>query len=119
MSDFLKIVGDSVRIYRKAKGLTQEELAEQAGLQSTYIGGVERGERNISLDTLDKILRGLDISAYQLFKTNKSTVDLKELDKKRKIEVINDLLIDRDEKEIVLVYELIKDIVKIVDKDTK
>lgn len=44
---------------RKAKGWTQEQLAEAAGLHYSYIGGIERGDRNISLETLEKIITGL------------------------------------------------------------
>lgn len=62
MSDFLKLVGENIRFLRKKRGLTQEELAEQINLQQAYIGGVERGERNISMLTLQKIAIGLEVS---------------------------------------------------------
>lgn len=52
--------GQRVRELRLAKGWTQEELAERTGLHPTYIGGVERGERNLGLDNLLKIARALD-----------------------------------------------------------
>ncbi|WP_152679707.1 helix-turn-helix domain-containing protein, partial [Paenibacillus sp. IHB B 3415] len=47
-------VGSRIRELRKAKGWTQEQLAEAASLHYSYIGGVERGDRNISLETLEK-----------------------------------------------------------------
>ncbi|EOO16121.1 MULTISPECIES: helix-turn-helix domain-containing protein [Bacillus cereus group] len=62
MSDFLKLIGENIRFLRKKRGLTQEELAERINLQQAYIGGVERGERNISMLTLQKIADGLDVS---------------------------------------------------------
>ncbi|MBK5493202.1 MULTISPECIES: helix-turn-helix domain-containing protein [Bacillus] len=62
MSDFLKLIGENVRFLRKKRGLTQEELAERINLQQAYIGGVERGERNISMLTLQKIADGLEVS---------------------------------------------------------
>ncbi|QWH88405.1 helix-turn-helix domain-containing protein [Bacillus toyonensis] len=62
MSDFLKLVGENIRFLRKKRGLTQEELAERINLQQAYIGGVERGERNISMLTLQKIADGLEVS---------------------------------------------------------
>ena len=46
----------------RKRGLTQEELAERINLQQAYIGGVERGERNISMLTLQKIADGLEVS---------------------------------------------------------
>ena len=51
--------GRRVRQLRLAKGWTQEKLAEHTGLHPTYIGGVERGERNLGLDNLLKIARAL------------------------------------------------------------
>jgi transcriptional regulator with XRE-family HTH domain len=51
--------GKKVRQLRLAKGWTQEELAERTGLHATYVGGVERGERNLGLDNLLKIARAL------------------------------------------------------------
>lgn len=51
--------GKKVRQLRLAKGWTQEELAARAHLHPTYIGGVERGERNIGLDNLLKVARAL------------------------------------------------------------
>lgn len=62
LSNFLKLVGENIRFLRKKRGLTQEELAERINLQQAYIGGVERGERNISMLTLQKIADGLEVS---------------------------------------------------------
>lgn len=59
MTDILKLFGDRVREIRKAQGLSQEELAERADLHNTYIGGVERGERNLSLKSIEKIAQAL------------------------------------------------------------
>lgn len=61
-------VGNRIRELRKAKGWTQEQLAEAAGLHYSYIGGVERGDRNISLETLEKIMNGLQVNAEEIFK---------------------------------------------------
>lgn len=66
MTKLRNLVGDRIRAIRKAKGLTQQQLAELSGLDDAYIGSVERGERNFSIDTLDKIVLGLNISAYEL-----------------------------------------------------
>ncbi|WP_336771271.1 helix-turn-helix transcriptional regulator [Bacillus bombysepticus] len=66
MSAFLKLVGENIRFLRKKRGLTQEELAEGINLQQAYIGGVERGERNISMLTLQKIAVGLEVSPEKL-----------------------------------------------------
>jgi transcriptional regulator with XRE-family HTH domain len=51
----LRQFGERVRRAREARGWTQEKLAEEAGLDRTYVGGVERGERNIALLNMNKI----------------------------------------------------------------
>jgi len=62
-----KHFGARVRELRKQKGLSQEALALACDLDRTYIGGVERGERNISLINIHKIARALGASPKELF----------------------------------------------------
>ena len=62
-----KRFGKRLRELRKQKGLSQEALAFMCDLDRTYIGGVERGERNISLINIDRIARALDVKAKDLF----------------------------------------------------
>lgn len=62
-----KRFGKKVRQLRLAKELTQEALAEVAHLHPTYIGGIERGERNVSLDNICKIAKALRVSPSILF----------------------------------------------------
>ena len=64
--DILKTFGDRVRQLRQAKGWSQEQLAARAGLQRTYVGGVERGERNISVRSLDKLARAFETALSDL-----------------------------------------------------
>lgn len=59
--------GRMVRRLRLAKGWTQERLAEHAELHSTYVGGIERGERNVGLENIVKIARALGVSPSALF----------------------------------------------------
>ena len=61
------LIGDQVRNLRKEKGLSQEELGARAELHYTYIGAIERGEKNCSIDTLQKIAKGLEIKIQELF----------------------------------------------------
>lgn len=59
--------GEKVRDIRKEKGLSQEELAYQAGLHRTYIGMVERAEKNITLRNIEKIANALEVNIIDLF----------------------------------------------------
>lgn len=60
-------VGQRIRTYRQFRGLTQEELAEKAEVHPTYIGQVERGEKNLTVNTLEKILTASDLSFNDFF----------------------------------------------------
>jgi transcriptional regulator with XRE-family HTH domain len=60
--------GDRVRELRKAKGLSQEAFASICGLDRTYISGIERGVRNISLLNIQLIAKALDISLANLMR---------------------------------------------------
>jgi transcriptional regulator with XRE-family HTH domain len=69
----LTLFGERVRVLRQALGLSQETLALVAGLDRTYIGGVERGERNISLLNIQKIAQALNVSSADLLQSEPST----------------------------------------------
>ncbi len=66
MNDILSIIGANVRRYRTARGLSQETLAENSGLHRTYVGAVERGERNISARNIEKIAKELGVEPHIL-----------------------------------------------------
>lgn len=63
----LKRFGIKVKKYRQIKGYTQLQLAEKLGLSANFVGMIERGERNTSVDNVYLIASALDISADKLF----------------------------------------------------
>lgn len=67
MEDYTKQFGLCVRRYRKQKKMSQEKLAELCDLHPVYIGQLERGEKNASLESIMHICKGLDISPSFLF----------------------------------------------------
>ncbi len=64
----LKVFGRTVRTTRARAGLTQEELAERADLHRTYIGGIERGERNVALINLVKLAHAFRMKPSELLR---------------------------------------------------
>ncbi|MBP1173868.1 transcriptional regulator with XRE-family HTH domain [Paenibacillus sp. PvR133] len=66
MTELRKQMGTRIRAIRNAKGLTQQKLADIASLDYRYIGALERGERNFSIDTLEKVLTALNVSISEL-----------------------------------------------------
>ena len=61
-----QILARNLRRLRLSAGLSQEELADRAGLHRTYISSVERAQRNVSLENLFKIAQGLEVSPQDL-----------------------------------------------------
>ncbi len=77
MSDLSQITGQRIRMHRQRLGLTQEELAERAKLHSTYIGQVERGEKNLTLNSLERILTALGVPLCHFFEHLGASEDYK------------------------------------------
>lgn len=71
MNTITQIFGTQVRYYRKLKGISQEELAALSELHRTYIGAIERGERNVSLNNIEKISQALGIPIVALLTDTK------------------------------------------------
>lgn len=68
-----KKIGDRIKELRKAQGISQEKLAEIADLDRTYVSGVERGKRNASIGSLEKIIHALGCSLQDFFTSEKFT----------------------------------------------
>ncbi len=65
--DIKSFFGNRVRDERQRKGLSQEELAVRAGVHRTYIGMIERAEKNITLVNIEKIASALELEIHELF----------------------------------------------------
>ncbi len=63
----VKLFAGNVRILRQAKQLSQEELAEKCNLHRTYIGMIERCEKNVTLKNIEKLANALEVNVKELF----------------------------------------------------
>lgn len=72
MGSLIAIFSKNLRYVRLERGLSQEELAHRAGLHRTYVGAVERGERNISIGNIEKLALALDVDPATLLQANDS-----------------------------------------------
>ncbi|MCU6791908.1 helix-turn-helix domain-containing protein [Paenibacillus sp. WQ 127069] len=105
MQKLLKHVSERIRFYRKAANLTQEELSELLNIDRSYIGKIERGEVNASLDTIERIALALKVDPFELFhKQSKGT----NKDKRDFIEKINIILTNQKIEELKMLYDVIR-----------
>ena len=68
--DLQRRVGANLRRYRQERGLSQEAFAELVGVHRTYMGGLERGERNLTLRSLERLATQLRVDALELLVEN-------------------------------------------------
>ncbi|MGH9043453.1 MAG: helix-turn-helix domain-containing protein [Acidimicrobiales bacterium] len=64
--DLQRRLGRNLRALRTAKGLSQEAFADTLGIHRTYVGGLERGERNITLRTVERLAAALGVDSAEL-----------------------------------------------------
>lgn len=67
-SNAKRIFAQRLRQIRQIRGLSQEELADMAGLHRTYVGSVERSERNISIDNMERLAKALEVDITELLR---------------------------------------------------
>ena len=63
---FLNKLGQQIRYYRSQQHISRADLSEKLGMHKTYVGSIERGERNVSIMTVISIAKGLNISVFEL-----------------------------------------------------
>ena len=76
MADLQAVLGKRIRDLRTKKGFSQESFADHCGLHRTYMGGIERGEHNLTIGTLMTISKGLGISMSELLVGVEKQVDV-------------------------------------------
>ncbi|OAB33125.1 transcriptional regulator [Paenibacillus macquariensis subsp. defensor] len=112
MSEILKLVGARIRDIRKSRGLSQEALAEMAGFNQSYIGFIERAERNISMLNLEKIAEALNVGVYELFTYLKEQEGLTE---ESPVKDILSLLRERDLKDLEMARNVLTEVFNRMD----
>ena len=107
MSDIYVMVGQRIRFYRKFIDLTQEQLGERTGIDQSYLGRIERGEINVTLETLDKLAKALGIDAAKLLSISPE----KEQPKEAIIAQINALFESLEEQELERMHTIVQQII--------
>ena len=111
MSEIATIVGQRLRLRRQELGYSQDLTSEKAGLHPTYIGQVERGEKNATIESIEKICIALDLPLEDLFNKIITTNS-----KCRTAQKCYDLIISQPLEDQANLYVLLKDIIKYKNK---
>ncbi|KGR85703.1 MerR family transcriptional regulator [Ureibacillus massiliensis 4400831 = CIP 108448 = CCUG 49529] len=110
MDSLVTLVGNNIKDIRRSKKMTQDELAEKCGLQQTYLAAIERGERNVTLQTLEKIITGLEEVPATIFNFEQLNLEQKYLKKKGLIVLLLNLIENKNEDEIRLILNIATEI---------
>jgi transcriptional regulator with XRE-family HTH domain len=101
--DILQSIGKKIQFIREKRGLTQEQLEERTGVNTKYISAIERGQKNVTVKTLEKIAKGLDVELYELLLLPKDLASEKAAKK-----AIESLLRDADVKTLNLCLDFLR-----------
>ena len=111
MDSLVKLVGIKIKEIRKSKKLTQDQLAEKCGIQTSYLTGVERGDRNITLQTLEKVIEGLEIVPANIFNfEGLKSNNIVNLEKKDLLILLFNLIDNKSEAEIRMLLTVANEI---------
>ncbi|ODP27256.1 UDP-N-acetylglucosamine 1-carboxyvinyltransferase [Paenibacillus nuruki] len=116
MDEVLIKLGSKIREYRNLKGLSQDQLGELCGFHFSYIGGVERGERNITIENIAKISKALDIELSKLFEFNQETDENNLGEKQNLLNELTILLENKSVSQITMIKNIINEIFKTFSK---
>ncbi|MFB5268194.1 helix-turn-helix domain-containing protein [Paenibacillus enshidis] len=105
-SSFAEQIGAKIRFLRKSKNWTQDQLAEISGTTASYIGQIERGEKDFRIHTIERIAKSLDMSVYDLFATG----NYNELEKHKWVWSSILLLMQQSEQKQYKIYRVIKEL---------
>ncbi|WP_414732289.1 helix-turn-helix domain-containing protein [Acetobacterium carbinolicum] len=108
MSDLTTKLGKRIRNYRLKMGFSQEQLAEKAHCHPTYIGQIERGEKNPTIESIEKITRALGISLSQLLEK----IDLENHCEDQFAEKCYELVLSKNHEEQTIIYRILTEIEK-------
>jgi len=106
--DIKRAVGKRIKIVRQRNGLTQDQLAEQLGLSTKYISGIERGVENPTMDILLRVAKMLGVEPYDLFLFGESEESEKALRKG-----IEKMVREADREKLQLYFDVMRNILQL------
>lgn len=119
MYNLEKLIGEQLRLIRKAKKMSQEEVAEKAGMSAPRISEIENGKQNTTIGTLGKIMNALTITPSELFNFKNIDIDASYENKEMIAEVYKSLLMERGVDEVKTIVSQTKSLLYTMDKLNK
>ncbi|NQX63755.1 helix-turn-helix transcriptional regulator [Paenibacillus qinlingensis] len=119
MAELKILVGKRLRQMRKERGFTQLTAAERCDMENTYLAGVERGERNISLESLEKIVKALGAEPIDAFRFGDLEMSKGLEGKRDAIRLLAAFLEERSMEEIELIRKMSKDVMATIDSEKR
>lgn len=122
MSELSELIGKQLYCIRKSKGLTQEQVAEKSGKEGynrSRISKIESGKENITLETLELIMKALDVTPYELFNFAKYQNPLELESKEKMVDAYKYMLMERELDEVQYVIRTTKDLFVTIDSRGK
>lgn len=101
--NILAAIGKRIQTIREKAGLTQEQLEEKTGVNTKYVSAIERGQKNITVKTLEKIAKGLNVELYELFMVSEEIGSEKVVKK-----AIDALIKEADRKTLTLCLDFLR-----------
>ncbi len=102
MDDLTKRLGERIRLLRKTRGHTQEQLAQEAGISDKYLSEVERGVSKVSVEVLGKVASGLNIELRDLL-----NLDFEE-DRERVEEYLHTLIKNANDEQLAMLQRVVR-----------
>ncbi len=119
MSDLKKLIGEKIRSIRNKKNLTLLQLSQITGQQTSYLTEVELGKRNLSIDSLEKIMDALNIKPGDLFDYREIDPDSQEFETKTILEVHYQFLMEKKSEDVKMIHKITTEIFKSIDASSK
>ena len=117
MFDLTKRVGNNIREIRKSQNLTIDEFAEKCDFQAPYLSNVERGERNITLQTLEKLIIALNVNPGEILIPGITKITEDRSIRDELIYILLDSLENKDEDDIRMLLNVSNEIYKTYKKE--
>ncbi|ASS68153.1 MULTISPECIES: helix-turn-helix transcriptional regulator [unclassified Paenibacillus] len=119
MSELKKLIGDKIRIIRNNKNLTLHQLSQLTGQQASYLTEVELGKRNLSIDSLEKIMEALNIKPGDLLDFREIEPDSQEFETRSILEVHYQYLTKKKCEDVKMIHKITQEIFKSIESSAK